>query len=323
MRKTTRLRKRPRSNVLEVRVMSPRIAWLQFVGFLGGLFKIACVFAVLTAAGWGVWRGIQRAFYQNPDFTLQVIDLNPNPAVDEMGLVRTAGIDLQANLFSLDVKQIAESLEKLPSISSATAERHLPNTLVVRVKAREPRAWVVDQNSHEVIERKPGALLVDQHGSIFPCAEHQFDEAEQLPVVLIPVSPEHPLIAGGKITQSQLTHCFRLLDAACAEDPQAIHWIESISQSNEWSLLLVTRGGTAATFSLGDHQRQIANLRAALDHAHRQGYSIATINLIPRENVPITVRDETVPRAIPVPEPTAGEIRQDRRSRDLEALLNR
>ena len=324
MRKTTRLRRRPRSNVLEVRVMSPRIAWFRFLGFLGGVFKLACVAAVLTAAGWGVWRGVQRAFYQNPDFTLKMIDLNPNPAVDEVELVRTAGIDLHANLFTLDVEKIARSLETLPSISYATAERHLPGTLVVRVKARQPRAWVANVDSDAASDRKAGGLLVDQNGAVFPCAEHQLEEAQRLPVILLPDSPEQPLSSGKTITMPQLTHCFRLLDAAYAEDPEAIHWIESVQQANEWSLLLVTRDGTASTFSLGEHERQISNLRAALDHAHRQGYSIATINLIPRENVPITLRDETAPpRAILVNEPTDGEVREDRRSRDLESLLNR
>ncbi len=42
---------------------------------------------------------------------------------------------------------------------------------------------------------------------------------------------------------------------ACGIDPEAIHWIESVNQTNEWSLLLVTREGTSATFGLGDHDR--------------------------------------------------------------------
>ena len=324
MKKTTKHRRRQRSNVLEVRVMSPRIAWFKFLSYLGGMVKIALVLAVVTGIGWGIWQGIQRAFYQNPDFTLQVIDLNPNPAIDETALVETAGIDLTANLFDLDVEAISQSLLKLPSISAATAERHLPGTLVVRVSAREPRAWVASFQSDSPDPRRVGGLLVDATGAVFPCAEHQFGEASLLPVFFLTGTPEQPVVSGATISSPELVHCFRLLDAACAEDPEAARWIESIRQTRDWSLELVTREGTAATFGVGDHPRQINNLRAALDHARESGYSIATINLIPKQNVPITVRNESAPpRAIPVSEPTAGDIREDRRSRDLQNLLNR
>jgi len=61
-----------------------------------------------------------------------------------------------------------------------------------------------------------------------------------------------------------------------------------------------------------------------MDHSSQKGYSISTINLIPKRNIPITLRDEAAaPRAIPVPEPGPAEIREDRRARDLSTLLNR
>ena len=115
-----------------------------------------------------------------------------------------------------------------------------------------------------------------------------------------------------------------MLDAACKADPQAIHWIESVRQANAWSLELVTRQGTVATFGLGDHERQISSLQASIDHASEKGYSIGTINLIPKYNIPITVRNEPAAlRAIPVSEPTPGDVSKDRRARDLSTLLNR
>ena len=84
--KTTRNRRNNRQSVLEVRVMSPRIAWFGFVALLGRLVKVACVLAALGGIGWGIWRGVQHAFYQNPDFRLQVIDLNANHSIDWLHL---------------------------------------------------------------------------------------------------------------------------------------------------------------------------------------------------------------------------------------------
>lgn len=323
-RQTSKVRRRSRTSVLEVRVMSPRIAWLGALKFLGGVAKIACLLAVLTAIGWGIWQGIQRAFYENPDFRLQAIDLNENPVFDEAGLVDLTGIDLTSSLFELNIDAIATQLESLPAVASARAERHLPGTLVVRVTTREPRAWIACPAENLPATRGTGGLLVDAEGFVFPCSELHFQTAERLPVIHLPSDPENPILPGKKARHSQLQWCFNLLDAACANDPEAIHWIESITQTKEWALTLVTRNGTAATFGLGDHARQIADLRAALEHANRQNYTIATINLIPKENIPITVADETAPpRAVPVAEPTPGELREERRSRDLNSLLNR
>ena len=89
---------------------------------------------------------------------------------------------------------------------------------------------------------------------------------------------------------------------------------------------MTTRDGVVATLGLGDHARQVSNLRAALKHAANKGYTIATINLIPKENVPVTVvggSEAPPPKAIPVADPTSSPNHQDRHARDLKNLLNR
>ena len=322
--RTSKPLRRPRSQVLEVRVMSPRIAWFGFLKFAGSLAKLACILAVVTGLGWGVWQGIQRAFYKNPDFRLQVIDLNPNPAIDEQGLAEATGLDLTASLFDIDVDSVTAKLKALPEIADARAERHLPGKLVVRVVPRKPRAWLSCPQAGLSETRRAGAMLVDEGAIAYPCPTLQLESAMNLPVIQLPLSESHPIVAGQRVDHLELAHCFRLLASACETDPEAIHWIESVSQLNEWSLKLVTREGTSATFGLGDHERQIRSLRAAMDHSSQKGYAIDTINLIPKHNIPITLRNEAAaPRALPVTEPSAGEVREDRRSRDLNALLNR
>jgi hypothetical protein len=323
-RHTSKPRRHKRANVLEVRVMSPRIAWFGFLKFTGKITKIAAVLAVLATIGWGVWRGIERAFYQNPDFNLQAIDLNPNPVIDEAGLAEVTGIDLTASIFKIDVDDVVAKLKACPEISEASAERHLPGTLMVRVVARVPRAWISCPEAGLLEPRRSGAMLVDRDGIAYACPELQLEKAADLPVVHLPLNESHPLAAGALVTHPELKHCFRLLDSACKADAQAIRWIESVRQVNPWSLELVTRQGTVATFGLGDHERQIASLQASIDHSSGKGYSIQTINLIPKYNIPITLRSEpTAPRVIPVSEPSPGDARNDRRARDLSTLLNR
>ncbi len=322
-RQTSTPRRRARPKVLEVRVMTPRIAWISMLGLLGGLTKIACVVAVITGIGWGIWQGIQRAFYENPDFRLQVIDLNPNPVIDEAGLVEATGIDLTASLFAIDTDELTGKLNHLPEIHSARVERHLPGTLVVRIVPRTPRAWISCPEAGLTKTREQGAMLVDHDGIAYRCPGRQLDKATHLPQIHLPVSEKFPIVAGQRLEHPELRHCFQLLKAADQTDPEAMHWIESVTQSNDWSLLLVTRDGTEATFGIGDHERQIQRLRAAMEHAADKGYVIGTINLIPRHNIPITLREESpAPRAIPVSDEAPVDPDERRRERDLQKLLN-
>ena len=301
--KSTSSRRHSRQNVLQVRVMTPRIAWLGLLGFFGSLAKLACVFAILAAIGWGVWRGMQVAFYRNPDFRLQVIDLNPNPAIDELRVASVIGIDLASNssLFDIDVSKATEQLKGLPEITDAKIERHLPDTLVVRVTPRVPKAWIRCKALGISEVRKTGGMLVDQDGVAYQCPESQIGSAARLPVIDLSDEDAEKPAAGKCITQPELERALALLKAASDADAQATLWIDTIRQVNKWSLELVTREGTTAVFSLGDHSRQIENLRAALAHAGSRGYVIDTINLIPTHNIPITIRSETKPpKAIPV-----------------------
>jgi len=323
-RHTSKTRRRTRANVLEVRVMSPRIAWFGFLSLAGKMTKVACGLAVIAGIGWGVWQGIQRAFYQNPDFRLQVIDLNQNPVIDEAGLAEVTHLDLTASIFSIRIDEVISKLKARPEIADARAERHLPGTLVVRVIPRAPRAWITCAEAGLPEARQAGSMLVDHDGIAYPCPELQLETAAKLPIIRLPASEANPIKPGQPVTHLELQHCFHLLDAACKADSEAIHWIESVRQTNAWSLELITRQGTTATFGLGDHERQITSLQASIDHASGKGYSIGTINLIPKYNIPITVRNEPgAPRAVPVSEPTPGDVSKDRRARDLSTLLNR
>jgi hypothetical protein len=341
-RQSTQSRNSARNNVLHARVWSTRLLRIGIFKVLFRCIKPGCVLAILAGLGWGIQQGLQRAFYDNPDFRLQVVDLNPNPALDELDFVRITGLDLRSNLFRIDRKAITRCLTALPEIAAAQVERRLPGTLVVRVSARNPRAWLACPAAGLPAARQAGAMLVDDHDIAYPCPARQLAAAEALAIIELPARDKQPIVMGGKVLQPELQRCLRLLAGTNDADPQAAPWIESVKQANAWSLALTTRGGTVATVGLGDHARQVANLRTALKHASNKGYAVATINLIPKENVPVTTTspvtvttpvpvtvpaadrsEASPPRAIPVAEPAPQAGRPDRHARDLKALLGR
>lgn len=326
MRRKTTKHRRPQDRVLSVRVITKRTVWFGFLKFSGKLVKLACLLAVLAGAGWGVWRGIEHAFYKNPDFQLKIIDLNENPVMDEMALASVAGIDLRAtpNLFSIHIGEVSRKLTARPEIKSVQVERRPPSTLRVRLVPRTPSAWIATANQTPQEIRKTGGMLVDHEGIAFPCPPSLIDSASKLPVIILAEESMKNVQPGVKAESANLQHCFHLLEAACEADPDCLRWIDSIRQANDWSLLVTTRDGTMATFGLGNHEEQMERLRAAINHAGEKGYVLDTINLIPKYNVPVTLRNEPAPpKAKPVTPEKTEESGTSRKSRDLKKILNR
>ncbi len=314
------------SSILEVRVSSPRLVWLGFCGILARVIKLGSLLAVVAAIGWACHEGYKRVILDNPDFQLRVIDLNDNPVLDERALVELTGLDLTSNITRVDVDAMRQTLLDQPAITSARIERHLPDTLAVRIATRKPRAWIAMPSAGIPVERDVGAMLIDADCFPYPCPELQLEEARSLPVIILTeTAAEAGIIQGSPLRHEELQKCIRLLDSARQYTPELLSSIDTIDQPTPWSLRAVIQGGTEAVFGLRDHQRQLTRLRAALIHADSTGREIATINLIPRENIPIILKSDVSPpppRAIPVEEPplTSTDLR---READLDSLLNR
>ncbi len=327
MRKRTSKPRRHRYQVklLKAEVMSPRIAWFTFLGVLKTLAKIAVFAGLIAVVGYGGRKAFEHTFHRNPDFRLQAVDLSPNDVLDEVDLVEHLKLDLSGNIFDFDVEALEQELLSIPAISSARVERNLPGTLAFRITTRRPQAWIACPEENFPPSRSVNALLVDYDGFTYPCPSRQAEAAGQLPILILDSDPDHPIAAGQTLAHPQYKHCLHLLKAIVAISPHEVSSVESISQKTKWSLNLTTRAGTVATFGLGEHKRQLDYLSQALQHAEKKGYQIATINLIPKQNVPITVgggHDEP-PRAIPVLEHTPAETREYRQADDLRSLLNR
>ena len=171
--------------------------------------------------------------------------------------------------------------------------------------------------------RDPGAgLLVDANGVLFSCPEGLVGAAAGLPVIAIESRVAEKPVAGGLCELQELHRGLAMLRLAGETAGMSDVGVAEIRQMNAWSVRLTTGAGVQATFGLSDHARQFDDLVVAIDHAGGRGYEIATIDLIPERNIPITLSSPPPPRAIPV-RPSEAAPAPDSRSRDLKALLNR
>jgi hypothetical protein len=318
-RNSSTRRYRHHVKVLKSEVISPRIAWFSFLGFLKTLTKIALALAILLGITYGIRQAIEHTFHRNPDFRLQVINLNTNDVLDESALVEHLNINLDGNIFDFDIDSMESKLLEIPAIKTAKIERELPGTLTFKVTTRIPFAWVSHTNNNPA-----DRLLVDQEGYVYPCPPLQLQSASLLPTIVLINNSEHPITSGKIITHPDYKYGARLLKSYLTTFPDDISLIDSITRNNEWSLNLITRSGTIATFGLAEHPRQLEAFATALNHAQHRGYEIATINLIPKRNIPITLSSEAPPpRAIPVSEEMLSETEEYENNQDLRSLLNR
>lgn len=326
MRKKTSKARRHRHQVkvLKSEVMSPRIAWFTALSFLKLLAKVSTAIGILLVIAYGIRQAVEHTFHRNPDFRLQAISLNRNNVLNEAALVEQLGINLSGNIFDFEVESLEGQLLAIPAISSAKVRRNLPGTLEFEISTRKPVAWIACPKEGYPLARVQNSLLVDHDGFTYPCPDGQLADCQALPVLILAPDNEHAIAPGITLNHPQYKHSLHLLNAITAKCPEETPSIQSISQENEWSMRLTTTSGTVAIFGLGDHARQLDYFTRALIHARSNGYQIATINLIPKRNVPITVlRDVDPPRAIPVAEEILTPTSESRQTEDLRGILNR
>ena len=291
-------------HVLHLKVRSGRIYWCMTCRFFDKLARWAVTFALVVGAVWGVGYGLRRTILRNEKFQLRFIDLTPNHVLDEQGLLEISGIDPNGNLFDVDLDAVEKRIAALPAIAAAHAERELPGVLHIRILERNPIAWL-EIPEHDIPGRDlHHGLLIDNRCVVFPCPPGMVETAVNLPVVVVSSDTPAPEI-GEKFQIPELTHAIELLNLCRSVAGNDEFPIDRVEQEKDWSILMRMRNGVVARFGLLDQERQMADLIAALRYAKERKYDLASINLIPQRNIPVTFASPPpppppLPRAIPV-----------------------
>lgn len=304
-RRTSKVRHRRQVKVLQAHVMSPRIFWFDFLRLCGRLVKLALLLVLLGAAGWGIWKGSQHVLVDNDEFRLRKIDLNENPALDEIRLLEVTGIDLSGSLFECDAGEIEDKLRSLPELTGAKVRREFPGSLEVVVSARRPRVWISCPSQGILPRDRLNGLVVDKAGYAFRCSRGMHEEALALPVIELRES-ERALEPGKFVKHDDYLRGVRLLSAVREARADAPLWVDTIRQYKSWSSRMITRDGMVATFGHDEIDRQVNDFLSAVEHAREKGDRIATIQLLGKRNQPVTFHESAAPRAIPVEENVVG-----------------
>lgn len=299
-RRTTKVHHRRQPvRVLRANVMTPRILWFDLKRALTSAARILGFILAAGLLGWGLWFGIRKGLFESEEFALRELALNDNPVVDRQRLIDVSGIDLSGSLFECDVKEITRRLAALPEVAEVKVRREFPGKLEVAITPRVPLAWIANVDQDILPRDQTTGLLVDREHYLFSCAPGLFPTAANLPVIAIRSSDES-FQPGTKIDHPDYLRGMRLYQVALATLPESPGWIDTISQHKGWASKLLTRDGVLATFGHENLETQMTNLLSAIEHARQQGDRIATIQLIGKRNLPVTLQpaDDSVSELI-------------------------
>lgn len=102
-----------------------------FFGIPIALGLVALVFAALE---------FHLFLTTSPRFGVHHVEVLTKGAADNQALVRLAGISPGTNIFSVDLEEVRQRLERDPWVHDATVTRSLPNKIEVTYRSQEPKA---------------------------------------------------------------------------------------------------------------------------------------------------------------------------------------
>ncbi|MBI3867736.1 MAG: FtsQ-type POTRA domain-containing protein [Verrucomicrobia bacterium] len=282
-------RQNTRRHVLNVRLSSEQRqgARLRWLGVAFG--TAASAFLVLFLC----WRGgdwaLQKWIYRNPAFAVREIEVDTDGVIAPEQLRRWAGVNLEENLFGVDLARIKRDLEYVPVVRSAEVERLLPHTLRIRVIEREPVAQFVFAQP-----RLGGAMDVvtytlDEEGFVMPqipAYQRATPPAtnEWLPTITgVPPAEIRP---GRRVESIQVLAALRMVVAFERSPMAGLVDLREVFVGSADVLLVNTEQRSQIVMGLRNPEQQLQRWRGIFEYGQRRSLHIAVADLSVSNNVP-------------------------------------
>lgn len=158
---TDKNKKKEKTEAENVSVSFRELLKSRRVKILSGVFIVLLLLALISTIC--IWLPL-RMFSKNPRFTLAKVKISAHPKgywKDKenkiCGIMKIkVGSD---NLFAFNLKNLSSKLLASPSIESVSISRVLPDTLLVKIMEREPRALINSPHSPYVVDVNGNLML--------------------------------------------------------------------------------------------------------------------------------------------------------------------
>jgi hypothetical protein len=244
------------------------------------------------------WFGIRTLFnkliIENDQYRVRVIEVNTDGVMSREEALEKTGLQEGLNIFSLNLDSAQRALASIPEVKEARVERILPETVTIAIEARRPVAWVAPRDTGVDPSTMESACLVDDQ-AVMMKPDDLGPGVARLPVVYgVPTEQWRP---GTAIDMPELHAALDLLAGAGERTNPEIP-LRAADISKGWCVEAWADPQTRYTFGMDDLPGQLDRLQMILLHVGQTSRKLATVNLIPARNTPVTFQDEQ-PAAVP------------------------
>jgi cell division septal protein FtsQ len=200
------------------------------------------------------------------------------------------------NLLALDIAKVKRDLEMIPRIQSASVDRLLPGTLLIKVVEREPMAQVnVPRPRAQVAGIDLQTYHLDPDGYVMmPLELHQrsvMPAQNDLQLPTVSGLDPNQVQPGRRIQNPQLQAAMRLLKFFDHSPMAGLVEIKKIDVANPDILVVVTTQGSEINFGLNEPEQQIRRWRVIHEVSQKQGKAIASLDLGVTNSLPLRLVD--------------------------------
>jgi cell division septal protein FtsQ len=265
------------------------------------------VLALVAGIYYGVRAGLDRFFFQNPDYLLSTIAIQTDGTLQRDQILKTAQLREGLNIFSVNLAQVHDRLLQLAQIDDVQVERKMPNEIDIHIVERKPIAWITSERAVTDPFVSDAAFLVDARGIVM---KEKKLLPEYLALPLITGCTTEALAPGKSVESFEAKTALELLRLTTTSFMQTRFQIREVDVSKGYCLLATDKNHSQVMFGFDQLDEQMQRLEQFLvysDDSHRQ---IETVNLLVARNTPVTFAhpdSDVIQELEPEPAPESKE----------------
>lgn len=265
----------------KIREMEKKAAQRRGFKWALGLITVICFLALLKIT-------VQEAILKNPQFELRDVAVQTSGPLTVEKIVRATMLTRGENLLSINMRELHTRLRQLPPVKDVSIKRDFDAGLMtLRITQRQPVAWLDCPKLGMVPGRPEVGYLLDKEAVAFPC-DMVTEAMVSLPVIRYAELPQKT--TGQPLEDLQVNAALKLLGELEQRFELGHPQVRSIDIQTPYSMVANFTDKSVITFGVDDLDVQLARLDRVRIEAQSRKWEIETLNLLARQNVPITFR---------------------------------
>ncbi len=278
-------RQRKQQHLLDVKVRSRKATQHRNRRVLVFFSKIVLAAAICAGLYFGARIGIDRFFFQNPDYKLSMIDVQTDGTLQREQVLRETNLREGDNIFRVNLARVHDILQQLPQVDEVQVVRKMPGEIDIRIVERKPVAWVTSEKTISDPFQDEMAFLIDARGSLM---KEKKLLPEYLGLPMITGCASESLEAGKMVDSYEAKAALELLRLGAGSFMQTRFQIREIDASKGYCLVVTDKNRTRVTFGFDHLETQIKRLEQFLVYAEDSKRDLETVNLLVARNIPVT-----------------------------------